>query len=198
MRKNNLYLLALATFVSLTGGISASAQACDLLSEADIRAILPDNQQVLAQLQQRSEVADRCQFSWQKANIEALQQQNDEALKNQYRRNQPTYEPKPVYNRLEAERYFKGKDLAAAKTKFLEYTLQDLPKTYGSPDPLAGSTWELLSLGSAQAAWSKVGQRLLVQHKENIYLISVLIQTEPEQNKELALKLAERLLATQS
>jgi len=34
----------------------------------------------------------------------------------------------------------------------------------------------------------------MVQHKENIYLISVLINAEPEKNREMALKLAERLI----
>ncbi len=198
MRNNRIYALALTAAVTLVWGLWGSAQACELLTEADLRAILPENEQVLTQLQQRSEVAERCQFSWQKANAETIQAQNDEALKNRNRRNQPAYAPAPVYNRLEAERYFKGADLAAAKLKFLEYTLQDLPQTYGSPDPLAGSTWELLSMGSAQAAWSKVGQRLLVQHKENLYLISVLINAESDKNREMALKLAERLIAAQS
>ena len=195
MRYKMLTSLALLTASVILAWGSPPAEACELLSEADIRAILPENEQVLKQLQQRSEIADRCQFSWQKPNAETIQAQNDEALKNRYRRNQPEYDPAPVYNRLEAERYFKGDNPAAASLKFKEYTLQDLPQTYGSPDPLEGSTWEMLTLGSASAAWSKVGQRLMVQHKENIYLISVLINAEPEKNREMALKLAERLIA---
>ncbi|MGV3525700.1 MAG: hypothetical protein ACO1RX_15870 [Candidatus Sericytochromatia bacterium] len=187
-----MHVLFYALLVVLAGSLTPSAQACELL-KADTLTRLA---KVATPLTQTSQVPDRCHYEWPKANTEAVSEQNAEALRDSMRRGGEAYTPQSTWNTVALEVLQSHANPNLARTAFEQAVAGRIPERYGSPDPLAGTQFERVSLPQGAAAWDKTRNQLLLLKGAQVLLFSVEVETDPAKNKALALQLAAALMGS--
>lgn len=183
-------VLVYSLFAALAGSLVPSAQACELLSAETLTRLA----KVATPLTQTSQVPGRCHYEWPKANTEAVAQQNAEALRDSMRRGGEAYTPQPTWNTVAVEALQNHANASLARTAFEQAVAGRIPERYGSPDPLAGTQFERLSLPQGVAAWDKIRNQLLLLKGTQVLLLSVDVEADPGKNKALALQLATALM----
>ena len=111
------------------------------------------------------------------------------------RRGASAYRPSSIYLQVSAEIIMQANSIAEAQAQFAQYQNNDLPKSYGSPDPLAGGAWKAVDSPAGfsandQIIWRANQRQLLVQRGTTIASLSVRVHEKPEEDLALALTLA--------
>lgn len=190
MQQHLLRSLILAGFGLLA--LPSATLACDFFSDARLAAVFQPPTAVV----QRSQLPERCDFRWDKADAAAITAANAEALRESMRRNSPPYQAERNWNQVIMERLFVAESEAQAQAYFAQGLQREQSESFGSPDPLANLSWQPVQVNQGQAAWNPTGLRLLRQDGNQVWLLHVAVEQEPEKNLEWALKLAAALSAS--
>ena len=149
------YALALL----LTLSFPTAGQACSLLSAGQLTAVFEKT----PALQQRSQLPGRCDYSWARADQQEIRQENRQELK--AGANYP-YTPAPLWNQVVLERYQVAENAEAAKSALRNLVQAGPPRRFGSPDPLKGHQFEVLS---PTQAWDHKRRTLIFVLNTAIY-----------------------------
>lgn len=178
--------IARGLLTGLCWGLLASASwACELISTAQLQQVIENP----SELEQNSQLPQLCRYSWRKTDWETIEASNQQQLKELSRSN-TGYQPVSIWARLEIEVYFEAENSAQAQTRFQEALTGQQPRQFGSPDPTAQARFKSLD---SQQAWSAEQRQLLVHKGKRLYLLKIEIESDPDQDKALALKLATQL-----
>lgn len=178
---------SLISVILLWAGLSSAAVACEWLPTSVVQQAI----ETTVPLELKSQGDSRCTFSWKKEHWQAIEQDNQERIRNAMLRGQSSDQTRvSSWASISAELIFVAETELQAKQRFQNYLDNDFAKSYGSQALLQGNSWELVSLASGQAAWSKANQQLLVQQGQRLLFLDVQVEDEPEKNLALALKLS--------
>lgn len=175
--------------LSLSAGAPAGAVECALLPEARLRQLVP----AIEGLEQTGEYTDRCRFLWPKNDRPEREAQNQELMKQMYRRGHENPRLQPLWNEITLDQLATAETPAAAEVLYERYLTQQLPAHYGSPDPLAGLSLEPLEGAGRRLAWNEERRQMLIQLDRRLLLLGVQLDDDPIKNKALALTLANAL-----
>jgi len=168
-------------------GLSQSVLACDFLPITSIQQTI----EISGSLEHKVLGPKRCSYSWKKQDIQTIERENQERIRNAMRRGQENNQERVSgWANVSAEILFIAQTEASAKQHFSNYLNHNFSKSYGSPSPLQNAQWEIVGVSGGQAAWSKASQQLLIQKSNSIAILNVKVEDNSDKNKALALKIA--------
>lgn len=176
-------ILRLSLSSSLLWSIALPLWSCPI-SPAQITQIFEST----PMLEQRSELSDRCDYSWARDNQDQLKATNAETLKRGAGKDTNTT---PLWNQLILEHYQTTNSEAAALAALKKMVNEGPAPKFGSPDPLTGLGFKPIS---ANAAWDKQANVLLFAKGKHLYRLQLKIFTlKPEELQIKALAVSEAL-----
>ena len=151
-----------ALFASLCGiflwSVSLPLWSCPLNAN-----LISQTFEQVEQLEQRSQLTGRCDYSWARKNQQELESQNAEQLRQGV---QASQQLAPLWNRLVLEQYRRAENPNQAEVLFNQLISQGPPARFGSPDPLKGLAFKKLDRHSA---WDESNKALLFVKGAQIY-----------------------------